>query len=284
MKTRVAKYSEENTNFVPRRTSKNTELYEEIKNSEIKNFSIGSNAKVIGDNEAHINVDKIKEILEKNYNEEPKKRSMKFELPPEEEIELEKTKEYDINAILEKAKEEKEVDYQAERLKKIRDTQFDILKSLDLDSPKEKEVDKSKEELLELINTINLNELQNKELAKEKAEEKELDPLDILSDLRGNENTIVTGAKELTREINHSISDKKKSDSMKQIKEALEEDVDDSFYTNSMSFNKKDFASLGDDENNVASVIIKILIVLVFIAIVAGIILFLNEFLNLGWF
>ena len=38
----------------------------------------------------------------------------------------------DINSILEAARQEKEVDYEEERLKKVRDTQYDILKNLEL--------------------------------------------------------------------------------------------------------------------------------------------------------
>ncbi len=293
MKTRINKYYDETPSFAPRRTAKNNELYEEIKKSEIENFDIGSNAKVIGNNEAQIDIDKLKDILEKNYQEVPKRRSLKLDIPEEEEIEIEKTKEYDINAILEKAREEKEVDYQRERLKKVRDTQYDILKNLEVEreEPKSKAADeRTKEELLDLIQTINLNETQRqtlkliKEEEKERVEEKtetELDPLDILNDLRGDENTVVAGAKEFEQELKEAKENKEKEE----IAEALDEDVDDSFYTNSMSFNKKDFADFSDlEESKVSKILIKILIVIVFLAIIAGIVIFLNDFLNLGWF
>ena len=296
MRTRLDKYMND-TDDAPKRTRKNNELYEEIKHSEISNFNIGSNAKVIGENKNQIDIDKLKDILEKNYQEQPKRRSVKFELPEEEEVELEKTREYDINAILEKARAEKEVDYEEERLKKIRDTQYDILKNLEVDSETEAKAanEKTKEELLDLINTITLNEKQKRAIDEEIPEEEmdkdddedtgELDPLDILSDLRGDENTVVAGAKEFTEQIEEeeeALSKKEKAE--KEIKEALDEDVDDSFYTNSMSFSKKDFDSFDDDESGVGSVIVKILIVIVFIAIIVGVVIFLNEFLNLGWF
>ena len=296
MKTRINKYYDDTPSFAPRRTAKNNELYEEIKKSEIENFDIGSNAKVIGNNEAQIDINKLKDILEKNYQEVPKKRSLKLDIPGEEEIEMEKTKEYDINAILEKAREEKEVDYQRERLKKVRDTQYDILKNLEVEQeePKSKAADeRTKEELLDLIQTINLNETQNKTikaLAEEEKEEEieldedtdtELDPLDILNDLRGDENTVVAGAKEFENELKEAQEKKEKEE----IAEALDEDVDDSFYTSSMSFNKNDFADFSDLEESKASrILIKILIVIVFLAIIAGIVIFLNDFLNLGWF
>ena len=297
MKTRINKYYDDTPNIPPRRIKKNNELYEEIKKSELENFDIGSNAKVIGENDSQIDIDKLKDILEKNYQEVPKRRSLKLDLPEEEEEELEKTKEYDINAILEKAREEKEVDYQSERLKKVRDTQYDILKNL---KKKKKEVkskaadEKTKDELIDLIATINLNETQNytkklqEELKNEKEEEEEeeidddktLDPLDILEELRGDENTVVAGAKELDEAIEKEETKEKEK---REIAEALDEDIDDSFYTNSMKFNKKDFAET-DKEGKISSILIKILILLVVLAIVAGVVIFLNDFLNLGWF
>ncbi len=314
MQTRVDKYREEESYTPPKRASRNTNLYEEIKNSELDNFSIGSNAKVIADSSSHMDIDKLKEILEKNY-QEPPKRSMKFDIPKDEEeieeLKIDEPKEYDINAILEQAREEKEMDYQKERLKKIRDTQYDILKNLELEAKaKEKNTEKSKEELLELINTININESQNKNgkklkeiLAEEEKDDDEMDPLDILTELKGDEDgTKVVGAKEFTEEIQKfevdslelKIKNRKKEHQEEQdeeeedtttdttIKDALDETLDESFYTDSATFNPKDFADLEEEGKN--GIVVKILIVIVVLAIVAGVVLFLNEFLGLGWF
>lgn len=292
MKTRINKYYDDTPSFAPRRTAKNNELYEEIKKSELENFDIGSNAKVIGSNESQIDIDKLKDILEKNYQDIPKRRrSLQLDIKDEEEYEMEKTREYDINAILEKAREEKEVDYQQERLKKVRDTQYDILKNLELDTYSNKSKvadDKTKDELIDLIQTINLNETQSKtmQILKEENEnseeefdeDKELDPLDILNDLRGDENTVVAGAKE----FDEALKEEKEKE---EIAAALDEDVDNSFYTNSLSFNKKDFAEFDDLEENKASrIIIRILIIVIVLALIAGVVIFLNDFLNLGWF
>ena len=180
MKSRSEKYYDEDTKVYQSRTSRNSNLYKEINKSELNDFNIASNAKVIGENDSNsVNVDKLKEILEKNYHDIPKRREVKL-VPEVEEpsLELEETKEYDINAILEKAREEKEVDYEKERLKKLRDTQYDILKNLNVEEePRETKAagDKTKEELLELINTITENEIHKTKL----------DPLDILTDLKG---------------------------------------------------------------------------------------------------
>ena len=290
MMTRVDRSFDEHNDFMPKRVAKNRNLYDEIKNTDLDNFDIASNAKVIGDNNSQIDIDKIKEILEKNY-QAPQRRSLKMDIPEDEEYVMEKTREYDINSILEAARQEKEVDYEEERLKKVRDTQYDILKNLELEASEKETTKKNKEELLELINTINLNEVQNK--AKERMEEEdseeeeteteELNPLNILSDLKGDENTVVAGAKEFNEEM-ASLEEEKAKKEKEEISEAIDEDVDESFYTNSMSFSKKDFADFDDIDEGGSGIFVKILIVFLVLAIIAGIVLFLNEFLNLGLF
>lgn len=286
MKTRMDRVSFDN---MPRsRQQKNEELYQSIKNSEIKDFDSTSNIKIIGESNGGIDVNKLRDILEKNYQEPTKTRRIKYEDisddVQEKEVELEKTRDFDINTILEQAREEKVDDYEKDRLKKIRDTQFDILKSLELDKEENSKVAKeeTKEELLDLINTININE-KKKELEAINNETDKMDPLDILTELKGD-GTIVAGAallkddiKEVTKDEDENIEEEVKEND----KSKKDEEFDNSFYTNSMSFSKKDFASFDDSKSSVA---IKILVVLIFIAIAVGIVIFLNNFLELGWF
>lgn len=273
MKSRMEKYYDENEQYIQKRTSRNSELYKEINNSELNEFNLNSNAKVIGENNSNsVNVDRLKEILEKNYHPVSKRSGIKLvEEKEEEPITLEQTKEYDINTILERARATKEVDYEKERLKKIRDTQYDILKNLDIENHESetKVADsKTKEELLNLIHTITENELQ-----KTKAQ---LDPLDLFTDLKGDENTMVMGAQELENQKNSSIAPENKK----------EEKVDNSFYTNSLSFTQSDFDDFNDLKDDVASnrIIIKILAVLIVIAMIVGIVILLNGVLKLGLF
>lgn len=281
MMTRVDRSFDEPIDYIPKRVAKNSSLYEQMKNTELDTFDIASNAKVIGDNNSQMDIDKIKEILEKNYQATPQRRSLKMDIPEDEEYIMEKTREYDINSILEAARQEKEVDYEEERLKKVRDTQYDILKNLELEAEEKETSKKNKEELLELINTINLNEVQNKTKEIMDSETEELNPLNILSDLKGDENTVVAGAKEFNDEMT-SLEEKKETEK-EEVNKALDEDIDESFYTNSMSFSKKDFADF-DDVNEKSSIFVKIIIVVLVILIIVGLVLFLNEFLNLGWF
>ena len=97
------------------RMQKNEQLYQEINNSELDSINLTSNAHVIGDNDS-FDVDKIKELIEKTYGNETPRKNKTLDTFKEEPIEIddeeEITKEYDINAILKKAKIGKDIDYE----------------------------------------------------------------------------------------------------------------------------------------------------------------------------
>lgn len=217
--SRMQKYYDKNIDIdtevttTSSRSQKNQNLYKEVSNLDLKEFDLNSNVSVIGENTDNISLDEIKDILSEKYRENPRNRSFgdteEIELPK---INLDETREYDINAILEKAKDSKESNYEEDRLKKVRSTQYDILKTLDImnneEEVEEEDLDnvekptdrrpapnKEKEEakLQDLINTITAKELIENESDLEVTGE--MDPLDILSDLRGeDENTKVMGA------------------------------------------------------------------------------------------
>lgn len=255
--------SEEQKSTTLTRTRRNQELYQDISKRNLDNINIESNAHVIGDNDSNIDINKIKELLEKKYrSDEPRKALIREELPEEEPINEEITKEYNINSLLAKAKKNQTEDYERERLKKIRDTQYDILKNLDVEDSKPKE-DKN---LMNLINTIN-----------EKETIKDVDPLDILTDLKGSENTVVLdGAK---NEINR--------DEIKEtVKEEVKKEIDKSFYTNSLSFTQSDFDDFNDLKEDLESnkLLVKVLLGVVVIALIAGIVFLINHIWSLGWF
>ena len=126
-------YEEDNDKVVSSRVSKHEDLYREISKNEIDGYEVKSNATVLGANENEIDVEKIKKILDTKYNEVPKRKSIRIEEENNEKKEEEVTKEYDINVVLEKAREQKNDNYEEERLKKLRDTQFDILKNLNIE-------------------------------------------------------------------------------------------------------------------------------------------------------
>ena len=209
-------------------------------------------------------------------NEELYQEMNRDDLEDIEEKGEEETKEYNINAIIEKAKQDKDIDYERERLKKIRDTQYDILKGLDLededDDDKEyvSKVTSNKDDLVNLINTITEKELT-----------REMNPLDILTDLKGNDNTVVLdGVKE---ELNKNDVKETIKDT---VKEEVKKEIDKTFYTNSISFSKSDFDDFNDLKEGVETnkVLIRILLIIVTIALIAGILFFANHFFDLNWF
>ena len=130
MNSRMEKYYD-STKTIGKRSQKNEQLYKEVSKQTLEDFHVNSNATVLSDNGTSIDLEMLKDMLDKKYRDNNKPhKPLNLDFPQEEEpISLEQTKEYDINAILEKARESKTVDYETERLKKLRDTQYDILKS-----------------------------------------------------------------------------------------------------------------------------------------------------------
>ena len=226
-----------------------------------------SNATVIGNQEKEIDVEQIKKILDKRYNSAPKRKSIRIE--PQEEvsrISVDDTKEYDLTKVLEKAKDEKVETYEEIRAKKLRNTQYDILNNLNLDvkeDTEEKKID-PEENLMNLINTITINEAKKKESVKE-----DIDPLDILTDLKGEDNTQVYDSITSVTTITE-VKEKENKDK--------EEVIDNSFYTDNL-FKKKDFEDDSNDfvDEEKLGIGIKILIALVIIVFVVGLVLFIKS-------
>lgn len=280
--SRVDKYSDDKKMS---RVTRNEELYKEIKDSELDGYNIRSNATVIGNQEPEIDIEKIKKILDTKYNEAPKRKSIRVEPKHEENsiIDDVPTKEYDLNIILEKAKDEKPETYEEARAKKLRNTQYDILNNLNIGDNDEDysvenniekpEINKAEEDLMELINTITINEAKVKEEAI-KNEKDEVDPLNILEDLKGSGDTAVYDKIE-------DILTPKVEEDQKEESKSPENTLDDSFYTKSL-FKKKDFEDGSQDflDDNKMGIGVKILIVLVIIIFAAGLFLFLKSFLN----
>ncbi len=256
MNSRMEKYYDVDPNL-PKRTDKNASLYKEINQTEIDKFKLNSNVSVLESNNTSIDIEELKTILDKKYTNPPQRRSIFIDTEEETAGETpETTKEYDINAILEKAREEKEEDYEEERFKKISDTQLDILKSLtisDEEEVKENLKIPAEEDLMTLINTISARELENAT---------KLNPLDILTDLKGSEDTEVLGPMSETKRI------------------------DTSFYTNSVEINKNDLeeTSFETEKSEPKKPIIWIITVIAILAFLIGLVIIINKYFNLGLF
>ena len=69
-------------------------------------------------------------------------------------------------------------------------------------------------------------------------------------------------------------------------KEEKKQDFDKTFFTNSVAFSKSDFDDFNDLKENVETnkLLIKVLIIIITIAFVAGVLFFANQFFHLNWF
>ena len=268
---------------------------------ELDGFSVDSNTTILDNNRSTIDVEKLKSMLDKKYRDPQKKVHLTRDDDEEVKygVNLDETREYDINEILSKAKDNNDACYEVERLKKIRNTNLDILNGLSLadkmDDDEDKEEKDESKKLRELIDTINM-----KESLCDGA-----DPLDILSDLKGDDDeTKVLGAKddfmkETTKEAPvirglDKLNLNEEKDLASEIKKPKEEkkDIDldktneNTFLTTTNLFTESDFDDFNDLKEEVAGtkIVIKILIVIVILAFIVGLVFVLNKFLNLGWF
>ncbi|MBR6073301.1 MAG: hypothetical protein IKP76_03155, partial [Bacilli bacterium] len=150
MQSRMDRYNtvDSNDTNVRSRTQRNQSLYEKIKTSDIKSFDVNNNMSVIDDNIKSVNINKVHNLLDEKYGDNTaKRRSIDLpELGNTQEMDvIMDTKEYDINAIIEKAKQGKNIDYSKERLKKVREAQYEILNNLDSEIENLSSVDIAKE-------------------------------------------------------------------------------------------------------------------------------------------
>ena len=279
MNTRENKYS---NNVGMSRVAKNNDLYKQINDSELDNFNVRSNATVIGNQEREIDVEQIKKILDKRYNSAPKRRSIRIEERPyENSISDEPTKEYDLTKVLEKAKDEKVETYEENRAKKLRNTQYNILSNLNIDGEeKEEKVATPEENLMNLINTITINEAKKLE-EKNNNSDSDIDPLDILSDLKGDDDTQVYESMETEVTKITEIKEKENNNQITEVKNDNKEKLDNSFYTSNL-FKKNDFEDDNKDflDDEKISIGLKILIVLVIVTFLVGLFLFLKSYLK----
>lgn len=279
MNTRENKYS---NNVGMSRVAKNNDLYKQINDSELDNFNVRSNATVIGNQEREIDVEQIKKILDKRYNSAPKRRSIRIEERPyENSISDEPTKEYDLTKVLEKAKDEKVETYEENRAKKLRNTQYNILSNLNIDGEEKEEVKEAtpEENLMNLINTITINEA--KKLEEKNSNSNDIDPLDILSDLKGDDDTQVYESMETEVTKITEIKEKENNNQITEVKNKNQEKLDNSFYTSNL-FKKNDFEDDNKDfvDDEKISIGLKILIVLVIVTFLVGLFLFLKSYLK----
>lgn len=323
MSSRMEKYYDESPKYS--RTMKNANLYKEIYGNyeDLDYFPIA-------DNTNEIDMSKLKELVRES-NRKERVKSGDLEKKVEENRDREEHRIYDINKILEKARE-KNSDKEKEKDTRLN---YSYLKTLESEKSEEKKpVLKEKDEIElkvkqeteddgKLYETRELKFLnKQKEVIKEiideygpevknevKLEKKDLSPLDILEDLKPDENSfIVEPVKSINdgvlnddeklvadREATEIITSEDNSDIdvlTQHTKEILKQtnnlelkkpdnEIDNDFYTSSYKFSKKDFISDDDDDdipNKSGGVIKIILLVIAIFALIVLIYYFVHKY------
>ena len=209
MESRMEKYYRENPEYY-KRSKRNAGLYKDIDNNinDLENLPIP-------DNSNEIDINGLKQIIS-SRDEYRKAKDMGRTITRksvEEEPREEKRRVYDINVLLETAKNEVNKNNEVEGKKLINAnflTDLDDAKIPNNDIVEVSEVSQNKEK--ETSNTDSL-------------------PLDILVDLKGTDNTVVT--------------DPIVKDEVTMIEKIKDGET---FYSGSFNFTKKDFADEEDDE------------------------------------
>ena len=237
MASRMDKYHN-NSSSIGTRSVRNEKLYKNIyENSEYSNIEDIATL----DKTNEIDLAQIRELL-KEREEKKKKQIEKKEIPKVYTKPIYEEKNYDIRDVLVKAKDEYVPD---EKNRSLRNTQYNILKNINIKD------EMSKEEQLEIEKTNVLKNLDDNELS-----------LDML-DLKSTGNTIVekTNVGDLLKEVQEA-KDKYQPEN--------EDSLDKSFYTSSLNFKEDDFEQLKDLQDSIDSnnKLIKILFVLFLIVII----------------
>ena len=237
MASRMDRYNND-TSLFGKRSVKNENLYKDIyENTEYSNIS--GVATLEKTNE--ISIEQIKELLKERENIKKRSSTVKRQTPnifssPVEE------RNYDIRDVLSKAKDEHVED---NRNRSLRDTQYNILKSINIDNS-EKSINH------DIENTGVIKSYDDEELS-----------LDMLG-LKSTGDTIVekTNVGDLLKEVKEAKDTYQPND---------DDGLDKSFYTSSLNFKEDDFEQLKDIQDSIDSnnKLIKVLFALLFLVILA---------------
>ncbi len=296
MQSRMEKYN--NQSPFTSRVEKNKALYEEVKNSSITDFHVDENTTMLDNNSSRIDAGNLRNLLDNDYvDNTPKRRSIVIENNLDEPEPIHDTKEYDINVILKKAKEGKDINYNKERLKSVRQTQYEIINNLDLSKPSEpdtyhKKKKADEENLMELINTITALELKNKQ---NKKDDEVSQALDLFDDLNEDEPEEEIKPEEIKEKIvEKQVEPKpvpKEEVKVEPKKEAVKEaapETHDEHVTKTLSklnIDMDSYDEFGDVvKGDKSTFILKVMIFLVVVLLIIGTIFIVNNMLNLGLF
>ncbi len=169
---------EENSLQGMSRVKKNQSIYTNTDMSELSRIRTNNNVSVISDSVKGVDIEKIKRYVYSNDDLDETRKRISLELPPEEKIIVTRKEEktYDINSVLETARDKREVDYAEDRHRKLNNTQIDILKRIKIKEEQQAAIDDDitgpidelnteEKTLVDLIKNIQINSKNNSKKA-----------------------------------------------------------------------------------------------------------------------
>lgn len=291
----------------PSRVRKNANLYKRIDASKIDEVELPKKEELLENNTSTIDVEKLKSMLDKKYRD-LENDSRNTDSSVKESINLEETREYNLDMALNKARDNDDTDYKIERLKKLNDTNASILDGLNIkDTSTSKEIERpskvssDSKKLIELIDTINLKEQEGYDSILKSSNSdaninlEDEDTTGILDSLKGdNEETKVVGAASLDKDSTNLDDTKYEDIDLDDTKEEFDttevvnrddtsEFTDSIELTTTQIFTKEDFDDFDDlKEATKPKILVKILIFIIIIAVILGTIFVLDRVLDLG--
>lgn len=291
----------------PSRVRKNANLYKRIDASKIDEVELPKKEELLENNTSTIDVEKLKSMLDKKYRD-LENDSRNTDSSVKESINLEETREYNLDMALNKARDNDDTDYKIERLKKLNDTNASILEGLNIkDTSTSKEIERpskvssDSKKLIELIDTINLKEQEGYDSILKSSNSdaninlEDEDTTGILDSLKGdNEETKVVGAASLDKDSKNLEDTKYEDIDLEDTKEEFDttevvnrddtsEFTDSIELTTTQIFTKEDFDDFDDlKEATKPKILVKILIFIIIIAVILGTIFVLDRVLDLG--
>lgn len=230
MQSRMNRYQEK-TQKRFERSEKNTKLYSDVYDDMYRDTTY-KNMKII-DTAKEINLNKLKDILT-DKPESRQYRTFKSYSKEDDEVETVKTsnKVYDINEIIDAAKNKRAFIEEAREKQKY------------MDFTQRRNVNVKDENIKDLMEIEKEEETTN-------VKSESMDALDILSDLKGSDNTIVT--KPITSYEDKEIVEEDLPEKVYETEDGFEAEIertlvkaDKTFYTDSNMFTKNDFEDFND--------------------------------------
>ncbi len=286
MRSRMERY-EQRDQETARRSHKNQELYENIgRNTKYTNFTDVENANAFDLGTAQKNYQTREGYHQmKEYNTFIQEPRVKKELDDFNYLYQDhENKIYDINSVLEEAKKNRAKKDELEAKRKLKNTSYNILASLnpeELEKYRKEKVERTRpdeEELRELIDTITTKTLAG-----------EIDhatSVDLLSDLMATnmmdrvekpekEETSKEEELEKSLSLSKEILDKDQIEKVNMLKDQQKQDSimdgsDTDFYTRSMDLSDKDFEMDDEFKEKKMPIAIKIILIIILIAVIAA--------------